>query len=452
MHPVCDPAYLRVFMSRRALHVLCSIATVPASLAAQAGLSPTERRILTAATAEVPAALTLIERTVNVNSGTLNVAGVRKVGEMYRPLLDSLGFTVRWAEVPASMKRAGHLVAERKGNRGKRILIIGHLDTVFELSSDFQSFRRDSTMAYGPGVSDMKGGNAVALHALRALAKARALDGAQITVFLTGDEELPGEPLAEARKALIAAARTSDIALEFEELIVDSAGDWVTIARRSSTGWKLEVTGRGAHSSTIFGRETGAGAIYEAARILNAFYDEIRGEPGATFSPGLILGGTDVAFNEEEHQGSTAGKDNIVARRVVVSGDIRTVTNESLERVRERMRAVVARSLPTTSATITFRDGYPAMAPTDANRRLADLLNRINQDAGFPPMQLLDPVRRGAADISFVADYVDGLAGLGAEGRDGHTEREAMKLESLPRQIGRAALLIHRLTRGKEVS
>ena len=275
----------------------------------------------------MPAAIALIERTVNVNSGTLNVAGVRRVGELYRPLLDSLGFTVRWAEVPASMKRAGHLVAERKGTRGKRILIIGHLDTVFEPSSGFQTFRRDSTTAYGPGVSDMKGGNAIALHALKALQQAGALDGAQITIVFTGDEELPGEPLAEARKALIDAAKRSDIALEFEELITDSTGDWVTIARRSSTGWKLEVTGRGAHSSGIFGQETGAGAIYEAARILNGFYQEIRGEPGATFSPGVIVGGTDVAFDAEEHQGTAAGKDNIVARTAVASGDIRTITN-----------------------------------------------------------------------------------------------------------------------------
>ena len=419
---------------------------------AQTGLSPIERRIVTAAEAEVPAAITLVERTVNVNSGSLNVAGVRKVGELYRPLLESLGFTVRWAEVPASMKRAGHLVAERKGTRGRRILIIGHLDTVFEPSSGFQTFRRESATAYGPGVSDMKGGNAIALHALKALQQAGALDGAQITIVFTGDEELPGEPLAEARKALIDAATRSDIALEFEELITDSTGDWVTIARRSSTGWKLEVTGRGAHSSGIFGQETGAGAIYEVARILSGFYAEIRGEPGATFSPGVIVGGTEVAFDAEAHQGTAAGKDNIVARTAVASGDIRTITNESLERIRARMQAVVARSLPRTRASITFRDGYPAMAPTEANLQLAESLNRINRDAGFPAMQLLDPSRRGAADISFVADHVDGLAGLGAEGTDGHTERETMKLGSLPRQIGRAALLIHRLTRGKEVS
>jgi glutamate carboxypeptidase len=439
-------------MTRASLLAAVLAAGAAAPVFAQRGLSTAEQRIVRAAAAEVPAALELIERTVNENSGTLNVAGVRRVGELYRPLLQSLGFTVRWAEVPAAMKRAGHLVAERKGTRGKRILIIGHLDTVFEPSSGFLQFRRDSTAAWGPGVSDMKGGNAIALHALRALHRAGALEGATITVVFTGDEELPGEPLAEARRALIDAAKRSDVALEFEELITDSTGEWVTIARRSSTGWQLEVTGRGAHSSGIFGEATGAGAIYEAARILDGFYEEVRGEPGATFSPGVIVGGSDVAFDPEAHRGTAAGKDNIVARTAVVSGDIRTITNESLERVRERMRGVVANHLPGTSATITFRDGYPAMAPTDANRRLADMLNRINRDAGFPALQLLDPVRRGAADISFVAGYVDGLAGLGAEGSDGHTERESMKLGSLPRQIGRAALLIYRLTMAKEVS
>lgn len=439
-------------MLRPILPALALSVTLAVPSLAQNALSAVERRIVRAADAEVPAAIALVERTVNVNSGTLNVAGVRRVGEMYRPLLESMGFTVEWADVPAALKRAGHLVARRRGTSGKRILIIGHLDTVFEPSSDFQRFRRDSATAYGPGVSDMKGGNAIALHAIRALQQAGALDGATITVFFTGDEEFPGEPLADARRALIDAAKQSDIALEFEELITDSLGDWVTIARRSSTTWTLEVSGRGAHSSTIFGAETGAGAIYEAARIVAGFYEEVRGEPGATFSPGVIVGGTEVTFDADGHRGTAAGKDNIVARTVKASGDIRTISNESLQRVREQMRRVAAKNLPGTNATITFREGYPAMAPTEANRRLADLLNRINRDAGFPAMQLLDPVRRGAADISFVAEYVDGLAGLGAEGRDGHTERETMKLGSLPRQIGRAALLIYRLTRGKEVS
>jgi glutamate carboxypeptidase len=439
-------------MLRRILPVLALCVTVAVPSLAQNGLSPVERRIVRAAEAEVPAAIALVERTVNVNSGTLNVAGVRRVGEMYRALLESMGFTVQWAEVPAALKRAGHLVARRRGTSGKRILIIGHLDTVFEPSSDFQRFRRDSTTAYGPGVSDMKGGNAIALHAIRALQQAGALDGATITVFFTGDEELPGEPLAEARRALIEAGKQSDIALDFEELVTDSTGELVTVARRSATWWDLEASGQAAHSGGIFGEKTGAGAIYEAARILAGFYNEVRGEPGATFSPGVIVGGTDVTFDRDQHQGTAAGKDNIVARAVKASGDIRTISNESLRRVQDGMRQVVAKSLPGTTAKITFHEGYPAMAPTEANRRLADLLNRINRDAGFPAMQLLDPVRRGAADISFVAEYVDGLAGLGAEGSDGHTERETMKLGSLPRQLGRAALLIYRLTRGKEVS
>jgi glutamate carboxypeptidase len=423
---------------------LCAAIALPA--AAQTPLSPMERRILRAAEAEAPAAIDLVERTVRVNSGTLNAPGVRRVGELYRPLLESLGFSVRWVELPASMKRGGHLVAERKGSRGKRILIIGHLDTVFEPGSDSQTTRRDSDSLYGPGAADMKGGNAIALHALRALDGAGALDGAAITVFFTGDEELPGEPVAEARRSLIDAARQSDVALDFEALVTDSTGEWVTIARRGQSTWNLEVTGRGAHSGGVFSEETGAGAIFEAARILDAFYSEVRGEPGATFSPGIIVGGTDVAFDEERYQGTASGKDNIVARSAVASGDLRTLSNESLSRVRERMRAVASQHLPQTTAKITFRDAYPPMAPTDANRRLAEQLNQINRDAGYPAMQLLDPLRRGAADISFVAEHVDGLSGLGAEGSGGHTERESVSLESFPRQISRAALLIYRLT------
>lgn len=112
-----------------------------------------------------------------------------------------------------SVSRAGHLFAERKGTRGKRILLIGHLDTVFEKENPFQRFERISpTAARGPGALDMKGGDIAILHALKALQSAGALEGAHITVAFTGDEENPGEPVSVARRDLIEAAKQSDAA------------------------------------------------------------------------------------------------------------------------------------------------------------------------------------------------------------------------------------------------
>jgi glutamate carboxypeptidase len=422
-------------------------AAAPATADAQ-GLSAQERRIVQHVDAHADEAIAFLERIVNINSGTLNAEGVREVGRAFQAPLDSLGFDVRWITLPDSLRRAGHLFAYRQGTRGRKVLLIGHLDTVFERDDPFQRFVRDGRYASGPGVNDMKGGDVVILYALKALHAAGALEGTTITVAMTGDEEAPGRPLEIARRDLIQAGRDSDVALEFETGARDSAMEYATVARRSSSGWTLTVRGRTAHSSGVFSEGTGSGAIYEAARILTAFHEELRGEQYLTFNPGVIVGGTDVRYDRDESRGTAFGKTNVVAQTAIVTGDIRTITDEQLQRTRERMRAIVARHLPQTQAEIEFSDGYPSMPPTEGNHALLTLLNAVNRDLGTPPMEALDPGRRGAADVSFVAPYVEGaLAGLGANGYGAHGPNERIDLETLPLQVKRAALLIYRLTR-----
>ncbi|WP_420127935.1 M20/M25/M40 family metallo-hydrolase [Longimicrobium sp.] len=422
------------------------LAAAPAVAQAQR-LSPQEQRIVQYIDAHADEAVGFLERIVNINSGTLNVEGVRQVGRAFQAPLDSLGFDARWITLPDSLRRAGHLFAYRQGTRGRKVLLIGHLDTVFERDDAFQRFVRQGRYATGPGVNDMKGGDVVILYALKALHAAGALEGTTITVAMTGDEEAPGRPLEIARRELIQAGRDSDVALEFETGARDSAAEYATVARRSSSGWTLTVRGRTAHSSGVFSEGTGSGAIYEAARILTAFHEELRGEQYLTFNPGLIVGGTDVRHEAGESRGTAFGKNNVVAQTAVVTGDIRTLTDDQLRRTRERMQAIVARHLPQTQAEIVFSEGYPSMPPTEGNQALLDLLNTVNRDLGTPAMEALDPGRRGAADVSFVAPYVDALAGLGANGSGAHAPGERIDLETLPLQVKRAALLIYRLTR-----
>lgn len=411
-------------------------------------LSAEEQALASWVDAHTGEAISLLERLVNINSGTMNHEGVRQVGDVLRGELDALGLDTEWIDLPAETNRAGHLFGRTRGTQGKKLLLIGHLDTVFEEDDAFQGFRRlDGGWAEGPGIDDMKSGDVVIVYALKALAEAGLLDGAQVTVAYTGDEESPGEPLEISRRDLVEAGRWADIALGFEGGVRDDEAEWATIARRSSTEWFLEVTGKQAHSSGIFGEDTGAGAIFEAARILNGFYDEVRGEEYLTFNAGAIVGGTDVTYDREETRGSAFGKTNVVPNRVVVHGGMRTISEDQTQRAREAMRAVVARHLPLTSATISFTDGYPAMAPTEGNRRLQQMLSAINVGLGGGPMPVLDPGRRGAADISFVASDTDGLAGLGAYGEGGHTPEERLDLASMSTAIKRAAILIYRLSR-----
>ena len=418
-------------------------ASLFATVVASAELSSDEQRLVEWIDAHAEDAISLIEETVNIGSGTMNHNGVREVGRVMQRELNAIGLQTEWIDMPEEVNRAGHLFGRKEGE-GPNFLLIGHLDTVFEADDDFQSFVRDGDVARGPGVDDMKSGNVVIVYALKALAAIGALEDIPVVVAYTGDEEAAGQPISITRQHLIEAGKWADVSLGFESSVTSDGKDWATVSRRSSSSWVLEVSGKQAHSSGIFNEDTGAGAIFEAARILNAFYDEVRGEDYLTFNAGTIQGGTDVEYDMAMTRGTTFGKSNIVPRKVVVHGGIRTISQDQLDRARASMRAVVARNLPHTEASIEFVDRYPPMAPTPGNQRLMQELSNINEALGRGPMPALDPAKRGAADISFVAPYSDSLAGLGAMGAGGHTPNESLELMSVSLATKRAAILIYR--------
>ncbi len=407
-------------------------------------LTPQEERVVRTIDASRDADIALLERLVNINSGTLNAAGVRQVADVLKPEFERLGFRVRFSMMD-EVQRGPHLIAERKGTHGKRVLLIGHMDTVFEPASPFQKFTRAGSGASGPGVNDMKGGLVVMLSVLRALHAAGALEGSSITVVLTGDEEKPGMPISVSRKDLVEAGKKSDAALCFEGTARREGRDYTTVSRRGSTGWTLRVNAHSGHSSQIFSERMGSGAIFEMARILDAFGRELQ-EPMLTYSPGLVLGGSSVQLSPGGESGTASGKDNIVPEIAVAKGDIRAFSAEQLARTKEKMRAIVARHLPGAGAEITFEDFYPPMAPTAGNRALAARLNVVNRALGEPEQPELDPMGRGAGDIAFVSEFVDSLSGLGMSGGGSHAPGETADLDRLPVYAKRAALLVYGLT------
>lgn len=407
-------------------------------------LSPAEARMVRSVDDGFDASVALLERLVNQNSGTLNLAGVEAVGRMMRAELEPLGFAVEWKPMTQT-GRSGHLIAVHRGHPGgKRILLIGHLDTVFEPGSPFQKFVRRGDKAEGPGVGDDKGGLVVILSALQAMRAAGTLGAANIEIVLTGDEEDAGTPIATARADLIAAGRRADVALDFEGLVTENGKDMGSIARRSVTDWTLTATGRTGHSSLIFTSEQGDGAVNEIARILAAFRTELP-EPNLTFNAGVIAGGS-TAMVDDSGTARATGKTNIIAATAIAKGDFRTLSNEQTARVRARMERIVAAHAPGTDARIEFGEGYPAMAPTAGNRALLDALNGVNRALGLAEMAPLDPLKRGAGDISFVAADVDSLAGLGTLSTGDHAPGETVDLTSIRRQAKRAAILISRLS------
>lgn len=416
-------------------------ASGPRPAAAQA-LTPDETRIVREVDARADEAIALLERLVNINSGTMNLEGVRAVGDVLLAEFDALGFETEWVD-GAAFDRAGHLVA-RHGTRGPHLLLIGHLDTVFEPGSPFQTFERDGDRADGPGVVDMKGGDVIIVHAMKALAAAGVLDDLTITVVMTGDEERSGDPLDLSKAAIVEAAEAADIAIAFEN--GDSDPATAVVARRGSTGWRVDATGTPAHSSQLFQPEVGAGAIYEIARILTGFYERLGGEALLTFNPGVIAGGTELEYDPFTAEARSFGKNNVVAERAVVTGDIRAISLAQLEETRAAMEFIVRQSLPMTQATITFDDGYPPLAPSAGNRRLLAMFDQASRDLGFGPVAPVNPRNAGAADVAFTTGLVDmAIDGLGPGGGNDHTVDEWIDLPTLAIQTKRAAVLMARL-------
>lgn len=430
-------------MRRRStpLAALCLLATLT-SAPSVAQIDDRERALVASVQSQEEKSLALLQQIVDINSGTLNFPGVRSVAATLEPHFKALGFTTRW-EDGTTYRRAGHLIAERDG-RGPHVLLIGHLDTVFEPGHPFQRFERKEHIASGPGAADMKGGLIVGLTALRALHAVNALDGLRITLVMHGDEEHTGDPIDLARKTIIDAAKSADIAIGLENAANDPKT--AVTARRSSSRWHLRTYGTSAHSSQIFSDTVGAGAVNELARILHRFYSELGDETNLTFNTGLIAGSTQLEYQSEPLGAKLSGKDNIIAPEAVASGDLRAITLQQRDHAKARMQKIVAEHLPGTRARIEFDDRYPPMAPSEGNAQLLRLYDRVSRDLGFGPVSAVDPRKAGAADISFAADHVEmAIDGLGLLGGNAHTPHEFADLRTFQVQAQRLAVLLKRL-------
>lgn len=405
---------------------------------AQAPLTHDEKSIVDYIDKHNPEALTFLEKVVNIESPTEDLAGVKSVGMTFGKEFEALGMTIKWIDMPPEMKKAGHLVAELPGTKGKRILLLGHIDTVLR----GEKYRVDGAKAYGTGVGDMKGGDVIILQALKALQASGALKDRQIIVMLTGDEESTGVPDTISRGPMRELAKRSDVALSFEAAVLNTA----TVGRRGFSKWRLEVTAKTGHSGQIFKDGMGYGAVFEASRILNEFREKLSNEKYLTFNPSLIVGGTTV--EQADVSGSATGKLNVVPAKVVVTGDLRFISEAQKAAARKAMTEIASRSLNGTSAKITFEDNTPAMTPVEGNYALLKQLDQVSKDLGLGPVEALDPGERGAGDIAYISDIIPSLDGIGIGGsQNSHAKGELAQIDNLAALTKRTALLIYRLTR-----
>lgn len=409
-----------------------------------AALNRDEQAIQAFITSQQPQAIATLEKLVNIQSNSLNFAGTQSVGAELIPSLHALGFKTRWVSVPSSVHRAPHLFAERIGTQGKRVLLIGHLDTVFAKTDAFQKFTRQGRYATGPGVIDMKGGLVVMLQALQALHHVGALDDTTLTIALMSDEENTGEPIDMARQPLLEAAQRSDVALEFEwSYDIKTA----TVARRGFSQWLLQVQAPPGHSSRIFQPTIGNGAVLETARILSMFQQQLASERYLTFNPGLIAGGTNVQFDAARQMLQAAGDDNVIATKSETRGDLRYLSVAQRDAAKAKMEAIVKQVSTGVQARLQIIDKSPAMSPTKGNEELLAWYSRASEDLGYGAVSAYDPGLRGASDVSYVAPLIPCLAGLGPVGQGAHSPQEQIDLDSLPIASSRVALLLYRLVR-----
>ena len=417
-------------------------------------LNEEEQKVIDYIDANMPRAIALLKESVNINSGTLNIAGVKKVGEIFAREFEKANFKTQWINMPDSLRRAGHLVATTGFNnepvlknnpKRKKLFLIGHLDTVFEPDMPANPFTmlNDST-ATGQGVNDMKGGDVVMIIALQALHAQGLLKDADIIAYLTGDEEHAANPREISRRDFIERAKQTDIALAFEGA---NGLNSVATARRGASGWSLNVKAKTGHSSGVFTPNAGYGAIYEAARIVNEFRVQLSTEKYLTFNPGVFIGGSEMNYDASKSSGAAIGKTNIISPSATVTGDLRFLTEEQKINARKKMSAIVANNLAGTKATIKFTDGIPSMAPTEGNNKLLEVISGVTKDMGLGVTMAGDPGSRGAGDISYIAAYVDCIDGLGASGKGAHAPGETINLKEFPFLIKRAALTIYRLSK-----
>jgi glutamate carboxypeptidase len=428
--------------------------------AAPPALSPSELKMVSFIDDHYADTLTFLETAVNINSGTNNLAGVVAVADLFEPRLQKLGFKT-WREDLKAVKRGVHLFASHQGNPSNpKLLLIGHLDTIFEPESGFLQWKDlGNGYASGPGAGDMKGGDVVLLQVLEALNAAGELSNMNITIAMTGDEETPGpDPdggYATSRSTLVNLGKQTDYVLAFEPCTgdINSAKTF----RRGSSTWFLTASAKTGHSSLIFNKDMGPGSIYPISKILARFYSDLRSDKALTFNTGHFIAGT-LIERDSPYSAKMIGKDNVIAAKTEVYGDIRFLTPEILRETREKMKAIMTEEIEAINqeydpvahvkSEITYADRYPAMIETKGNLALLAGYSAANQDLGFGPVTRFT-ANAGAADASFVAPDVKGVIdGLGPFTIGMHSNDEVVNLESIKLTAKRAAVFTLRLNKG----
>lgn len=359
---------------------------------------------------------------VDINTGIDNPAGrLRALGKLER-FWTGLGFETEHVKRPGELQ---HLICRRpspKGPAAPKVLLLGHIDTVFDASTTFLSFTREGPWARGPGVGDMKGGIVVAQAALEALAHIGRLNDFDWVVVHNADEEVQSPT---SRDLIEAAAADRDLCLDFE---VGRESGAIVRSRAGVGRYFITVNGRAAHAG-MHHRE-GANAIVALADIVQrvSALTDYRGQ--TTVNVGVFRGGS---------------KRNVVAEQARCEVDVRIRDEAEGERIDAAIRAICAKtSVPGTKAEVVGGIGRPPWRRFAGSDRLVQHFIDVAADLG---VNLHAEDTGGGSDASLVAALgVPTVDGLGPVGAGVHTEQERIQLYTLVERakLVAAALLLYK--------
>ena len=361
--------------------------------------------------------LALLERVVNIDSGTLDKAGVDRVGALLAERLAGLGFTL---EVIRQQEYGDHLLGRKAGTGKWRILFVGHMDTVFAAGTAAQRpFRIEAGRAYGPGVLDMKGGIVCLLFALEALkaTKHPAYDAAAMSVVFNSDEEYLSPT---SRPVIEEEARRSQTVCVFEP--ARPGGEYV-ISRKGTGKYQLTVTGRAAHAGAQ--PERGRSAVGEMAHKIVALHALTDFSTGTTVNVGVVRGGE---------------RSNVVAEKAYAEIDIRVPNLEEYARLDQRIKAIGSSgTVPDTTAVLNGGLVFPPMIQTPGAKVLFEALRAAGQVVG---VEVKGIHTGGGSDANYASQFAPTLDGMGPQGSETHSDREFIEVPTLPERSKMTALFL----------
>jgi len=368
-----------------------------------------------------PRFLAELEAMVNTDCGSYSPDGVNRIADAVAASLGELGATVE--RVPHPEGSLGDLVVGRLPGEGPRLLLIGHMDTVFDDgTAAARPFRVDGARALGPGTSDMKGGLLAGLHAVAALHTVQVRPA--VTFVANPDEEI-GSPFSTSHIRNLAPEHDAALVLECAR----ANGDIVS-SRKGVADLHLRFRGRAAHAGVE--PEKGRSAVLAASHAVVALHDLNGRWAGVTVNAGVIAGGT---------------RPNVVAAECLVKLDVRGVHADEFDAAQAAVARVVAEPAVDGVTTETERVAFHLpMEPSPANLRLAELAATIAGELGF---ELRDTATGGASDANTTsAAGLPTLDGLGPIGGDDHSADEWLDLSSVVPRTALLAALMNRISEG----